>query len=319
MKLDAMVDQAWREFRAKVADGLEALPSGRLRIVFSEDAGREGSPYVDVAGNGETVRILVPVNKRLAESHRIGVEQKRRLRELGLRKIDECPPGTRGAIRDVHQVEETASIVTAVLRDVYGVLHPTFLEAYEIGWGSEPREEFVPASEPVGAVYPDDQQQLDALVEDAVSEVAEQPPFRDDDGDLAVVTGTSVVYVHTAQREPLIRIFAVMVLGLTDVAAADAVVGELNRDVDGVKFERRDEQIIASMDLVAYPFAREHLQMLLAHVCEVVSRRDLDVAERVGGRVFLDVRNFNGHDDEAEDDTDDAPVDCVWDWEIPPN
>lgn len=94
-----------------------------------------------------------------------------------------------------------------------------------------------------------------------------------------------------------------MVVEISDIEAALHEVDTLNREIDVLKFALHDDKVIATADLLGLPFAAEHLRMLIAHTCEVVSSHDADLARRVGGRVFLGTSE-NASLDEVEDDGD---------------
>lgn len=114
-----------------------------------------------------------------------------------------------------------------------------------------------------------------------------QRPCRDDDGDVPIRVGSAVVFVRNQWPMPSVQLFAEMVVEIDSPDAAVHELAALNHDIDGVKFALHGDRVIASVDLLAAPFAAEHLQMLVAHLCDVVSRHDAALARRVGGRTFL--------------------------------
>ena len=126
-----------------------------------------------------------------------------------------------------------------------------------------------------------------------------------------VPAGTSAVFVRTHEHTPLIRLFALMATKIADPEAAIHEVDVLNREVESVKFVVYQDAVIASAELLAWPFAPTQLQSLLAHVREVVSQHDTELARRVGGHVFLDrpgAAPAQNVEEEAPADDDIHPV-----------
>lgn len=290
MDLEALTEGAWRGFREALADALEMLePGACLQVAL--DAGDEldgASPYVQALRAGDSIVVDVASNRFLSTQHRLAKHARRRLRGLGLAKPSESAPNYWSSYARSH-VDQAASVAVSVFRDAFGVVHPAFLISDDFTWQTDSH---LPTAavvlEASGAVYPADRQHLDALVDLALAHMLGHTPHRDSDGDIPITAGSAVVFVRSQGRTPLIRLFAEMVVEISDLDAADREVGVLNREIEGVKFAVHGDKVIASTDLLALPFAAEHLHLLVAHMCEVVSDNDAGVARRVGGRVFVD-------------------------------
>ena len=83
-----------------------------------------------------------------------------------------------------------------------------------------------------------------------------------------------MVFVRNQWSMPSVQLFAEMVVEIDSPDAAVHKLAALNHDIEGVKFALHGHTLVASVDLPAAPFAAEHLQMVLAHLCDVVSRHD---------------------------------------------
>ena len=102
-----------------------------------------------------------------------------------------------------------------------------------------------------------------------------------------MVCGTGVAFVRLLPDRQMIRIFAEITIGVTDLERAAFEVGVLNRDNPGVKFSLRDDRILAERHLLGAPFVPSALRHTLAMMCELTERTDRDLAHRVAGHTFI--------------------------------
>ncbi len=186
-------------------------------------------------------------------------------------------------------VDQVAHLCIASLREVHHVIHPAFV-AGDLELPEDPTlpkaAETQPQQPPV-AVFSSGHRELRALVTATLAEGLGHPPEVDEDGDVPFSAGTAVVFVRVLEHVPMIRLFAELVLDLADVDQAATEVETLNRAHSSMKFVLADGRIQCVRDLEAWPYAPAHLRSALAQMCELCSRIDGEVAERVGGRVFL--------------------------------
>jgi hypothetical protein len=312
LDLDTLIEGAWRRFRAALAEALDRLDErGTLQVTLdSGDQLDVASPYIQALRVGDSVVLEVASNRFLAGNLRLSKSCRRRLRGLGLAKPTVAAPNYWASFPVTH-VDQVASVVVAAFRDAYGVVHPAFLISDDVEWGSD---KCLPAAYSMGdaraATYPVDRDHLDQLIDQALTPMLGHTPERDSDGDVPLRAGSAVVFVRSHGRTPLIRLFAEMVVEIADTDAAVHEVDALNREIEGVKFSLHGDKVLASADLLALPFAAEHLQCLLAHVCDVVSSHDAALARRTGGRVFLDLgdSDVDAESDARDDDEDIHPV-----------
>ena len=246
------------------------------------------SPYVRARRDGDSILVEVAGNRCLSVEHRLSKQARRHLRGLGLAKPDAAAPGYVARYPSSH-VDQAASVAVSAFRVAFDVVHPAFLRSDDFTWPTDsdlPTPTAVP-DVPV-AVHPADREHLDLLIDQAIAQRLGYAPPRDSDGDMPITAGTAVVFVRSQENAPVVRLFAEMVVQISDLDAAAREVGDLNREFEGVKFTLHGDRVVASADLLAHPFAPDQLCLLIDIMCEVVSSHDAALARRVGGRVFLD-------------------------------
>ncbi len=209
---------------------------------------------------------------------------------------------------DLPQSEADRLAVMAVraLRDVFGVPHPALLTGDVADEATVPEE---PAAvertdEPVAAHPHGGHEELVALVDRALTPYFGHAPRHDDDGDIPVDLGSTVLFVRVHESVPVVELFACLATDVQDLERAAFEVNVLNRDVRFVKFRLVGDSILADLQLPAWPFAPEHLRAMLALMTDSIQQVEADLVERVGGSRVLDA---DEPDEDDEDDEDDEP------------
>jgi hypothetical protein len=296
VSMDEGTDAAWTRFRRRLADRLASLDNGDYVLVElegdEEDDGR-CTPYVQAtSADGLYVVAEVSGNPYLIPQHRLDKASRRQLTRLGWARASKGSENRNYSVEfDVSRADEVAVMMVRALREVFGVVHPAFLVGAGIDLtdgGTPVSEAPEPAYDEPLAVVPDDRAELDGLVEQVLTRVLGQTPVRDQDGDIGVVSGSAVVFVRVLPDQPIIEIFAELVVAVTEPDRARFEVAVLNRDCKFAKFVLVDDMVKAHVHLPARPFAPEHLRYALAMMCEMADAVDDDLAFRVGGRTFLD-------------------------------
>ena len=307
--LEASVEAAWKQYRAALAeafDQLSAEGSIQIELEIGGDAGGS-APYVQALRLADCFVLEAVSNRYLDETWRLRKNARRRLRGLGFAKPSDEMPNYWLTVPLDH-VDEAAAIAVAALREGYSVVHPSFLTNSGFEWtGEDTPAPGEPAPDKPPTVYPRNREHLDELIDQTLSEMLGATPQRDSDGDVPIPAGTSVIFVRSHEETPLIRLFALLATHVGETEAAIHEVHALNRDVESVKFVLYKDAVIASAEVLAWPFAPTQLQSLLAHMRHVVQEHDCELARRLGGRVFLDrsgetrVRPTGAHDQEHDD------------------
>lgn len=318
--LDRSLARAWSRFQARLADHLAGMEDDDQLLVEAEssveddDAG--AAPYVQFIAWGEDMlRAEVSSDHYLASEHLLEEAGQEALTGLGFEAPTHAPEepdgsGSANFFIDEHRTEADRLAVMGVraLRDVFGVTHPAFLSADNLAEDAqEPADLGVrtpqAATEPLEgepvAVYPQGRDELQSLVDDVLTPLLGHPPEKDDDGDIPIVTGTSLVFVRVVPDAPVVELFSCLVSGVDDRKRAAFEVAVLNRDVQFLKFVLAGDSIIASLHLPAWPFAPEHLRAMLILMSTTVDRLDDDLAVRLDGR--------RAYEPDDEDSTEPTP------------
>ena len=295
------IERAWTGFRSRRADRIAGLEDDEFLIVETE-VGDEDTllgavPYLQFMGWGEElVRAEVSSNAFLDERFRLTDEDQERLRDLGFEAPDE---GAEGGSPNFHtdlerrEADRLAVASVLVLREVLGCPHPTFLSAE--GLEVDPDVPLPTAAaaappaddEPV-TLYAESPEELGEQVDRVLLRILGEPLRHDQDGDVPIVVGSSMVYVRVVADRPAVDVFAEIVIGVYDLDRAVQEVDILNRAHPLAKFYLRDDRVVMSHRIVAWPFVPEQLRVVVDEICGSVDDLARDLVRRVGGHRFLD-------------------------------
>jgi len=283
--LDTMIEAAWKGYRTGLSEALDALEDDQGILIEFDAEG--ASPYVQALRLGEEVLLEAASNHVLDDPWKLDKADRKRLRGMGFNRPCDGMPNYWIRLPLTH-VDQVASMAVEAMRDVFRILHPSYLCSDGVDWQSELFPPTPAPPEPESpATFPDNQGELDALIERTLSHILNEVPDRDDDGDIPIRTGRTVLFVRTQEGSPMIRLFALMARDVADHDAALREVDRLNRAVDGVKFILHNSTVIATAGLLAWPFAPTQFQTLLTHMCDAVAKQEAVLIERVGGRHFV--------------------------------
>ncbi len=193
--------------------------------------------------------------------------------------------------------EWLAVTTVRVLREVLGVVHPSFVSL----WGPEPRPERSLADEAI--VFPSGPDELVEVVDATLADVLRQVPDKDDDGDVPIVVDECVVYVRVRTDQPVVELFSHLVVDVADQRAALFELNILNRDSPGPTYALQGDRVIMRYRLRGDPFQPEALRRSVRTMCAQVDLTAHDLIERIGGHTFLgeapvepEVSDRKGHD-----------------------
>ncbi|WP_431473752.1 T3SS (YopN, CesT) and YbjN peptide-binding chaperone 1 [Ornithinimicrobium sp. W1665] len=177
-----------------------------------------------------------------------------------------------------------------------GAPHPAFLDAGTLTITPPDPDQAqerpqIDLDEPVRVTTP---AELRQAVETTLHATMGHPPRRDADGDVPIVFGTTLVYVRTADAQPVVSIFAILVQDVADLDAARREVGILNRESVFAKFHLVGRQVVASVAIPSLPFVPRHLVGMIELMGRELDRLDDALALRVQGRRWIDVMTGKG-------------------------
>ena len=287
---DDAVDAAWREFRQRLADhvaGMAEDDSIVVEVTQRHEAG--AAPYCQVAGGDAMVRVEAVSNVYLAPGCELDEAQERALEGLGFRRpvADDWSEGETNFWLDLElrEADRAAVMVVRALREVYGVLHPVYLDAD----GLEPEGAVRPLPpkpqraepDPDEVVRPTSVEEVRAVIDLAVADSYDEAPEWDGDGDLPLPTDDRLVWVSVNKFAPRVLLSCLLVDDVADRQAALVEVNRLNRTEFGLTFFLTDERISVTRELgleVAEPAA---VRIEILRMLSQVDGWARDLAERV--------------------------------------
>lgn len=298
--LDSQVDGEWVRFRERLADRIIAMEVDEVLhvqvLTGVDDDDLEGAaPYVQVIRwDTDAVRAEVASNDYLDERYALTYDAVHALLTSGweapeLSDDGEEEPGNFYVDGEPREADRIAAMATTVLRDIFGCQHPAFLlgDLEEVSPGEQVSDRSTEAAEEL-AVMPSDDEHLRALVDDALRVMLGDDLSHDEDGDVPIVEGRSLVWVRVLEDSPSIDLFAHLVLGVRERSRVEVELDLLNRANQLFKFVLVDDYVVMKARLVALPFAPAQLRGLLALMLHEVDDLARELATRLGGRRFLD-------------------------------
>ena len=287
---DDAVEGAWREFRQRLADHVAGMGEDDSIVVEVPPQQETGAaPYCQVAGGEAMVRVEAVSNVYLAAGSELDEEQERALEGIGFRR-PEAEDWSEGETNfwldlELREADRAAVMVVRALREVYGVLHPVYLDAD----GLEPEGAVRPLPpkpqraepDPDEVVRPTSVEEVRAVIDLAVADSYDEAPEWDDDGDLPLPTEDQLVWVSVNKNAPRVLLSCLLVDDVADRQAALVEVNRLNRTEFGLTFFLTDQRISVTRELgleVAEPAA---VRIEVLRMLSQVDGWARDLAERV--------------------------------------
>lgn len=293
--LDRATEIGWAGFQSQLADHLAGTHEPLTVLPFGGDAA--SSPVLEVrpTGGGEDealhAELRAPEGSTWPEDDRA-----RHMAALGW----STDPGRTAYLIDLPRTHAhlLAAVLTDTLREVVGVPHPAFLDAGVLTPRppAEDQQEKppVPELDLDTAVPVQTPQQLRELVDTTLHVLIGHPPRHDQDGDVPILFGSALVYVRTADAQPVVTIFSIPVQDITDMTAARREVEIFNRSSVFAKLHLVGRQAVASVSIPCLPFVPRHLVGMVQMMGRDIDRLDEDLALRVGGRRWIDLVSGSG-------------------------
>ena len=301
MTIEQEHDEAWRELRRRVADHLAAMGPGDELGVAVDDGSGEVPAYVVADVDGQQRLHLESVGTGgLDQPWAVGPEHE-----------DDDPAFE--TVLGQRECDLAAELIVAVLRS--GCLHPAFLTSRELDLDGlrwhRPTKPLPPGRGTVLgddaplAVLVEDREHLQRLVDATLAEVLDQPVAHDEDGDVPVPVGGCVVWIQVLEDRPVVALVAILVDDIADTGAAFREVAGLQARLPYLQVRVVGDRILVRHEICAVPFAPRQLAGVLARLCSEIDDIAGEVAERVGGRRFLEGM---GVDEEVDELAEPAPT-----------
>jgi hypothetical protein len=274
--LDAAMDSAWAAFgdRLRTAvDGLGEHDSLIIGLPTALDPGdlQGAAPYVQILGTGaQGLRGEVSGNTYL--DARLHLSEARVHALLNVGWTDEPAVGGNFTV-DLPRASAIRLVETTVatVRDVFGVPHPSFLE--------------LPGLPPVA---PGGTEDLRGKVERTLAEHFEAPVLRDEDGDIAIRSGSAMVFVRVPPDAPVVELFSPLLLGASGDALALERINRANRSIRFAKLTWTSGRVMANYEIWCEPFVPELLIAAVGVMMGLADELDDRLRAEVGGRRFFE-------------------------------
>lgn len=287
--IDRATDDAWQQFSDRLAEVLSVMDDSADLTIASlgkDDSSRV--PLVRYTWVGpDRIRAQASGNDNLDNEYHLSALQEALLLEAGW----ERDPGS-GDFRfegsQEHDAHRLADLAVQALRDVAGVQHPVFLRPDQLAEILNPPAKHEKSGEfdadDVIATVPAGREQLVGLVDLELAELLDHPPVRDDNGDIAMRVGSTMVFLRVSDDLREIIVFATLVHDLAGRSRAAEVLNDLNCEARWVKFQMLRDRVFLTYSVMAHPFVPAHLQQGLRIVSKLADQIDDELAAKLGGR-----------------------------------
>lgn len=301
---DAGVEAGWTAFRTRLADAIAGLTDDGVIEVELSNPGDDGpgngaAPYVQFLAWGEgLVRAEAVSNAYLDPAFALEVEAYDDMHEIGwsMPTFGEGEQPDHGSANfwldvETRDADRLAWMAARALREVFGCVHPSFLT--ESGLDEDPVEPVVESvaergDDPV-VVFAMDRDDLHDHVVRALHLLLDEPEVKvDADGDVAIRTGHSVLFVRVLEQRPAIDLYAQIVLQPEDRSRLMLELDILNRTHPLATFYTDGDAVVMSHRMVATPFVPAQLRITVDRLVDDIDEIAATLAARVGGRRFLD-------------------------------
>ncbi len=187
-----------------------------------------------------------------------------------------------------------AELARATLADVFDVLHPVFLEPDQLAeilqvqthWTPlEPRS-LTKAEKPL---KPGSKAELDQFVEVELRRLFKHPPLRNEQGDIAIRVGSTMVFLRTTPDAQELLLFSAIVHDVVGRSRACEVLNDLNVESRYGRFALHRDRVFVQLSVPTQPFVPAHLQQALRVLSRIADGIDDALASKLGGRTTFQV------------------------------
>ncbi|WP_310964548.1 T3SS (YopN, CesT) and YbjN peptide-binding chaperone 1 [Nocardioides terrisoli] len=297
-EMDAATEEAWAEFERRLGEYVASVPAAAvltLDVTTWEEDDEGCSPWLQVVRADQAVLLCAPSNQQLAPAHQLDTELEARLLERSFET-----PGSavvfepfeeetttvwhRALHDDEFGPEEVAPVAVGVLREVFGVIDPTFLEIEGANdGGAWTRLVMSESTTTPPLLRPSSREDLLIMLEPVLEALSEDGVTTDDDGDCWIRLGQAQVCFIARSDRPVIDVMAPLVHDVRSRRQTAVEVAVLNRR-RMTKFVLVGRDVLMTMTLPASPFVGEHLELIVPMFLETLDDVADDLALRTGGR-----------------------------------
>ncbi|QDP97138.1 hypothetical protein FOE78_15465 [Microlunatus elymi] len=300
--IDRSTAQAWAEFQMRLSEVVSVIDdSGDLVIGTESEPAAEGGPFVSfTAPARDTIRSEAASNAVLADAFQLGQGELTTMERAGWHaptaEPDNGTAPTANFWTELPQEESDrlAELAVVALRDVYGVPHPVFLAPDQLAEILTPKAEDATKDplyddEDVTAIMPGSREHLDELLDAELTDLFGHRPIRDDEGDIAIRVGSTMIFLRTSPDAREIVVFAAIVHEIEGGRSRAAeVLNDLNCEGRWVKFQLIKDRVFATLSVMAQPFVPAHLAQAVQIMSDTADAIDGHLADKLRGRTTFD-------------------------------
>ena len=280
---DSTQNQAWEEFSRRLDEVISVMDAtADLTISVAstdDDAQRSGIRFSVIAPSLIAAYVLA--------AHATDAE-KARLQDLGWNP----PDGEHEQFHTVVDQEASADLArlaTDTLSGVFCVLHPIFLEPDQLAEILKGESTWTPlAPRPLSkeetSIRPANQLELDGLVDEVLRRKFGHPPLRNEQGDVAIRVGSTMVFLRSTSDAAELMLFSPLVHDVSGRSRACEVLNDLNVESRFGRFALHRDRVYVQISVPAQPFVPAHLHQALRAVSQIADGIDDELASRLGGR-----------------------------------
>lgn len=303
--LDRSMAQAWSEFTGRLAEVISMIDESADLTIRSASASDSRAPFVRLSSPARlTVRAEAAANAALGPGYQLSPEQLSALTAGGWQE----PVNGAGSFAiegPQDAADDIAQAVVGALRDVYGVPHPVFLDPDQLAEILTPGPAAIESSDgttlvprvaqtidrPTGprgtafaAILPADRDHLDALVEAELAATLGYAPVRDEEGDIVIRVGSTLLFLRAADDAQDVVLFSAVVHDVDGRSRAAEVINDLNVEARWVKFQLVRDRVFVTTSVPARPFVPAHLHQAVRVMSDVADGVDEELAAKLHGR-----------------------------------
>ena len=300
--IDRSTAQAWAEFQSRLSEVVSVIDdSGDLVIGTESEPADKGGPFVSFSSPArDAIRSEAASNAVLADAFQLGQSELAAMDRAGWRPpTTEADNGSEPSANfwielPQEDSDRLAELAVIALRDVYGVPHPVFLAPDQLAEILTPKAED-PTEQPrfddedVTAVMPGSREHLNDLLDDELTELFGHRPIRDEEGDIAIRVGSTMIFLRTSEDAREIVVFAALVHEIEGGRSrATEVLNDLNSEARWVKFQLIKDRVFATLSVMAQPFVPAHLAQAVQIMSDTADAIDDHLADKLRGRTTFD-------------------------------
>jgi hypothetical protein len=291
--IDRSTRHAWAEFQSRLSEVISVMDETADLTIGTATGSRDTAPFVAFSSRvRDRVRCEAASNLVLGQHFQLSADQVATMHRQGWN----APPASGPVVTanfwvedDQEHSDRLSELAVHALRDVYGVQHPVFLAPDQLAEVLQPTPEPLTTAVPdVRAMVPGSQEHLDALVDQELRGMFGHRPFRDDEGDIAIRVGSTMLFLRTSADGREIVVFSTVVHDVAGRSRAAEVLNDLNVDARWVKFQLIRDRVFVTLSIPANPFVPAHLHQAVRIMSEVADGIDEALASKLHGRTTFE-------------------------------